>query len=360
MIQTIRTNYEDDVIRIIPIKQAELTSEEKWGQYLRAPAIYFKLRDSLCMTKLKNFAYVKRGFTTGADAFFYIDREKQKQWGIEMEFLKPVVIRPKDVKYFKLTKEDIRSYVLMVSKTKEELKGTNILKYIEWGENIEVSGRGRAKGQIYKGYHNVAMIKPRKIWYDLGSQEPAPILFPRIIRWRTFFIWNSSAALSHQTFYNIYPRNEEYTLSLLGVLNTTLTQLFAELHGRLYGQGLLEFAVYELEELPIIDLRILNNEQKEAIQTAFMRLCEAQRNGQKKLEEELRKTLDDLVFDILKLNESERKQVYNGLESLRRMRLQRKEVEVLVETADKWKPPKKVEKERIKPVEPSKRLDTWI
>jgi len=52
--------------------------------------------------------------------------------------------------------------------------------------------------------------------------------------------------------------------------------------------------------------------------------------------------------------------VYEGLESLRRMRLQRKEVEVLVETAEKWKPHKKPTKERLKPVEPSKRLDTWI
>jgi hypothetical protein len=35
------------------------------------------------------------------------------------------------------------------------------------------------------------------------------------------------------------------------------------------------------------------------------------------------------------------------------MGLQRKEVEVLVETGEKWKPVKKPKKERIKPVEPS-------
>jgi len=33
--------------------------------------------------------------------------------------------------------------------------------------------------------------------------------------------------------------------------------------------------------------------------------------------------------------------VYEGLESLRKMRLQRKEAEVLVETAEAWKPLKK-------------------
>jgi len=48
------------------------------------------------------------------------------------------------------------------------------------------------------------------------------------------------------------------------------------------------------------------------------------------------------------------------LEALRRMRLQRKEVDVLVETAEKWKPHKKSKKEKRAKLEPSKRLDTWI
>jgi hypothetical protein len=52
--------------------------------------------------------------------------------------------------------------------------------------------------------------------------------------------------------------------------------------------------------------------------------------------------------------------VYEGLESLRRMRLQRKEVEVLVKTAEKWKPHEKPKKEKRAKLEPSKRLDTWI
>jgi len=58
--------------------------------------------------------------------------------------------------------------------------------------------------------------------------------------------------------------------------------------------------------------------------------------------------LDNAVFDVLKLKDNERKQVYEGLESLRRMRLQRKEVDVLVATAEKWKPSKRAKKEQAK------------
>ena len=70
--------------------------------------------------------------------------------------------------------------------------------------------------------------------------------------------------------------------------------------------------------------------------------------------------LDNAVFDVLKLKEKERQQVYEGLESLRNMRLQRKEVDVLVETAEKWKPHKKPKHEKRTKLEPSKRLDRWI
>jgi len=74
-----------------------------------------------------------------------------------------------------------------------------------------------------------------------------------------------------------------------------------------------------------------------------------------------RRELDNAVFDVLELNENERKQVYDGLKALRRMRLQRKEVDVLVETAEKWKPRKKPKKENRKRLEdPSKRLDIWM
>jgi hypothetical protein len=118
--------------------------------------------------------------------------------------------------------------------------------------------------------------------------------------------------------------------------------------------------VYELHEMPMLNPLKLKEEEKERIKDATSKLLQEQRKHQGKIKDECKKELDIAVFDVLGLSEDERRQVYEGLESLRRMRLQRKEVEVLVETAEKWKPVRKPKKERIKPVEPSKRLDTWI
>ncbi|MEM2118117.1 MAG: hypothetical protein QW386_03755 [Candidatus Bathyarchaeia archaeon] len=245
--------------------------------------------------------------------------------------------------------------------SKESLSHTNVLKYIEHGENVSFEiRRGKQKGQTILGYHNVPMVKSRKIWYDLGVRDIAPLLFPCKIRKRCFFVWNKANAYADKSFYEIYPKKEDASLVLAGLLNSTLTMLLIELHGRLYGRGLLELEVYELENLPIVDLQKLKDNEKEKIKSLFLKICEAQNKGDEKLEQEARVELDNAVFDILKLKESERKQVYEGLELLRRMRLQRKEVDVLVQTAEKWKPHKKPKKEKKLKLEPSKRLDTWV
>ncbi|MEM2806858.1 MAG: hypothetical protein QXK86_08435, partial [Candidatus Bathyarchaeia archaeon] len=133
-----------------------------------------------------------------------------------------------------------------------------------------------------------------------------------------------------------------------------------ELEGRFYGGGVLELEIYETKNMTIVDPNKLSLNEKQNIEKALSKVCEAQRKGDEKLEQEARRELDYAVFDVLGLTEDERRQVYEGLEALRRMRLQRKEVEVLVETAEQWKPAKKPKRERIKRVEPSKRLDAWI
>ena len=99
-----RTSTEEH--RIFPVTQRDLLESgsdhqtrkytgDKWGgKYLRAPDIYWTIlekgRDKL--VRLGDVAEVRRGFTTGANEFFYLDAEAVQRWGIEEEFLKPVVI----------------------------------------------------------------------------------------------------------------------------------------------------------------------------------------------------------------------------------------------------------------------------
>ena len=230
------------------------------------------------------------------------------------------------------------------------MKDKNVLKYLEHGEELEISTKHgtRMVSTPVKGVHNLSTCRQRKIWYDLGIHEPPSIIAPYLLWDKVIFAHNKPRALAPNTLHFLYPLREENTQYLLGILNSTLTAFLLEVEGRSYGGGVLKIEAYEMAKLSIINPEKLSRKERQKIENAFSKVCEARRE------------LDNAVFDVLGLTEDERKQVYEGLESLRRMRLSRKKVDILVETAEKWKPHKKPKKKRIKPVEPSKRLDTWI
>jgi type I restriction-modification system DNA methylase subunit len=359
-IETAKEDFEDERIGITVKKQKELEPKGKWGKFLRAPTIYFKLLSNPKMIKFREIADIKRGYTTGANEFFYLDKEKIKLWGIEKQFLEPVVTSPKNIK-IELRSTDISDWLLMVNLPKEKLSNQNVLKYIEHGENVEVRVRGgKDKGKAIKGYPNLSTLKARSIWYSLARREPAPLLFSCKIWERLIVAVNEAKAQADKAFYEIRPRDINDIYVLAGILNSSLTALLAELHGRFYGGGVLELEIYECKVLPVLDPKRLSKRERQRIETTFSKVCEAQSKGDEKLEQDARIERDNAIFDALKLTENERKQVYDGLKLLRRMRFQRKEIEVLVETAEKWKPRKKSKREKSSDIEHSKRLDIWM
>jgi type I restriction-modification system DNA methylase subunit len=355
--------HENENLRIIPIKQGELKASDKWGRYLRAPLIYAKIREHPALTELSQLCTIRRGLTTGADEFFYLDKGKIRLWGVEKQYLKPAITQPQQLKPLMIRDTEIDEYVLMVHEDKSNLRETgskNVLEYIRQGEKTETSiQKGKDKGKVVTGYQSLSTIKPRKNWYDLGKRKPSPILFPKLKRGRIFFTWNRANAYVDDSIYEITPLDEGHTIEILAVLNSSITELIIESMGRTAGRGLLATMVYELRNLPVLDIRKLNDKTKMELKRRFLELCKSF-DADEKSKTMAKERLDDGIFKVLGLSKNERKQVYEGLESLRRMRLQRKEVDVLVETAEKWKPHKKPKKEKRTKIEPSKRLDTWI
>jgi len=360
-IETAKEDVEDESIGVTVKKQKELEPKDKWGKFLRAPTIYFKILNDKKVTKLGKIASIRRGITSGANEFFYLDKDKIRLWSLEKEYLKPIVVSPREMK-IEVSSSDIDRWVLVVHKSKEELsKGNaNVLKYIQSGEETETRIKGGKKGgSTVKGFHNLSTVKSRKLWYDIGKREHAPLLRSRRIWERCVYLLNRANALANDSLYEIRPKNENDTVVLAGILNSSITALISELEGRFYGGGVLELEVYETKNMTVIDPSKLSKKERERIEVAFSKVCVAQNKGDEKSEQESKMELDNVVFDVLKLKENERKQVYEGLELLRRMRLQRKKVDVLVEATEKWKPHKKPKKEKRTKLEPSKRLDTW-
>jgi hypothetical protein len=259
----------NDIYRLFPKKRLELLEEgveipedeglildikslpyigNKWGgKYLRAPEIFFKIlekgKDKL--VRLGDIAEVKFGFTTGANEFFYLEPtgkpapkgllhvKNSAGWEgyIEEEFLKPVIKSPRELKTIIVREEDLKYKVFMCHKSKEQLKGTYALKYIEWGEK--------------QGYHKRPTCASRSRWWDLGSEIIGHLCCMMSLNDRYIF-WQNQKFLVDARLYDIYVKNDNECLLLSLFINCSLTPLFVELGARSnLGEGALDFKVYE-------------------------------------------------------------------------------------------------------------------
>ena len=234
--------YEDDNFRSRVVRQGELLQkvEEsgktvKWGQYLRAPEIYFEIlyqcKDKL--VPLIKVAEIRRGYTTGINEFFYLDEDKIKHWGIEEDFLAPVIKSPKEALSILLKAKDVRYKAFLCNETKNDLrknKKYGALKYIEWGENQKTTDG--------VSWAEVPTVSGRKLWYDLGERQPGKILLQMITNDRFFAPYNADNIQVDHNLFELFPKKEDYSYGLGLYLNSSVLALFRELISRVnLGEG---------------------------------------------------------------------------------------------------------------------------
>lgn len=290
-------------------------SGDKWGgKYLRAPDIYFTIlekgKDKL--VKLGDIAEVRRGFTTGVNEFFYLDEEKIKKWNIEEEFLKPVIKSPREGKSIIVNSKDLKYKVFMCHKSKDELKGTNALEYIEWGE------KQKTKDGVL--WCNVPSVQGRNYWWDLGKTKISQALCMMSYNSRYIF-WKNNQFLIDERVYDIH--SDVDSVNLILSLNSTISFLSVELNGRAnLGEGALDFKVYEAKKIAIFNPELLHtNKIKNISEKLFIREIKSiflelgidpssPIRSQEPNPLSDRKELDDIIFDEIGLTEEERKEVY--------------------------------------------------
>ena len=319
--------YEDDNFRIRVVKQGELLEkiEEtkktmKWGQYLRAPEVYFEMLEK-CRTQfvpLKEIADIRFGIKTGINEFFYLDKEKIKHWGIEREFLRPIVTSPKEIEDISINPKSLEFKILACHKSKKDLlkeRKYKVLKYIKWGEKQVTKERGRyKKGGI--PFPEVPSVQGRPFWYDVGQRTPGEFVVNRFINERFFFPVNKSKVFLGDVVFEGRVKNKKESTFYWAVLNSSLSFLFVELTGRfILGEGLLTFYGPDITQLPVVNYDSIRPEQRKNIIKAFDGLL---KRPIKPIFEEVkmkdRQKLDKLVLEALGLNPKEYlKPIYEGL-----------------------------------------------
>ncbi len=349
--------YEDEDFRIRFIKQGELLNKliaegktSKWGQYLRAPQVYFDILEK-CEDKLvplEKVADIRYGIKTGVNEFFYLTDDNIKHWGIEEEFLVPIVTSPKEVESLSIEPNQIKYKAFLCHKDKQELQKEgklNARKYIEWGE-----GQLTTTGMPW---HRVPSVKGRKLWWDLGEREPGDFMVNQFVNERFFIPNNPHRILVGNIAWEGVFKNRKHKKigSILG--NCTFTALSAELVGRLnLGEGLLTTYGPEIEEFLLPDpAHFVGQPNEDELVKAFDKLS---KRPIKPIFEEVkmkdRRRLDRLVLKALGLDPKQYlKPIYDGLTELVRERIElanmRKKVKQLKSQRDIVKLEKQVREE---------------
>ena len=295
--------------RIFPVSQQALLesgsddrtckySGDKWGgKYLRAPDIYWTIlekgRDKL--VRLGDIANVRRGFTTGANEFFYLDADAIQQWGIEDEFLKPVIKSPRECKSILIDPNQLKFKLFMCDKDKEDLAGMAALDYIEWGES--------------QGFDQRPSCAGRTRWWEI-LDEKGNTFWAKEIRERI------AAFCSSEPMYadcRLYMARTDPVLQCL--LNSTLTAFMSEAMARNLGGGggPRSMMVYEVQNLLILNPSVCVR-HNEAVLTLGRRMIQ---QPLKPLVRDInenphRHDLDTFIFDILSLTQGERDDLYQA------------------------------------------------
>jgi len=297
-----RPNY-----RAVGVRQAYLedTGPKKIGYYLNAPLKLINLIERDDFVPLSDFVDISRGPVTGANKFFILDQEEAERRGINDRFLSPVVKSIKGMESEVFEQGDSDKYLLDVhdyvaeieqqmaefgtdTTLEEDVKSalkrdgyTSLLQYIREGEN--------------SGIHERNTCANRKVWFDLGDQRPPELFHPKFFKWRLFTVSNRAGALTTNAVDCVHVKEGIDSKVVVGLMNSSIYGALLECWGRIEGNGALQLMTYELESIPVPDLRKFDDEACDAIRDATDALLDG--------EEDANERLDEAVLDAVGLEE---------------------------------------------------------
>ena len=323
--------------RLVTRRQSALRDEQTWTVFFNAPPVYFDVVGHEAIVELSSWADVSRGFTSGANDFYFGRREEWTQLGLT-EYTEPLLKASGQVERIRFDDAvadewgylAIHELVEQALAEMDEYGDTDderrvrewfadnghekLAEYIRWGED--------------QGYHDRKTTSARDIWFDLGDVDVPPIVMTDFT-WREHrVIWNEARAVGSTQFYYVLPADGVDPKLLCGILNSRVVWLMSELKGRwAEGQGMARsrLKVYETEALPVPDPRAYSAAERERIVDAFEALMdrEAELGEDASVETtaEERDELDRAVLEPLGLGD-ELSAVRDGVAQMVQMREQ--------------------------------------
>jgi hypothetical protein len=271
----------DEVVNCKSIPRGQL-NPGKW-YYLRAPKIFEEKLLPKLNHRLDEFAEIKRGFTTGANEFFYMkdithlyeadylaNPKKFEEWGVKAKTGKELVqqgliyieneggerfvIDRKDTKPIVRSPEEIRSYRIGQLKTlclHTKMPGKYTQRYIE-----EYAKRVITVGDKRTTFAKRPTFKSRKRWYFLPDLTTSKIILIKSFDEVLYQPISDYPVLCDQRAYLFITKlNVE---EVWKYLNSTLFFITMELYADRLGGGASDIRVEDYEIMPTPDLSNLS------------------------------------------------------------------------------------------------------
>jgi len=267
----------------------------KWGRFLRAPDLYFRvMRDyGNRFVRLGEISEVRRGITSGCDAFFMprdATAEVMKQaseglpWNdlglmtpckrsevesgkvrivragdntlhpVEAEYLRPEVHSLMEVDRPVIRAKDLDRVVLWVNQPLSKLAYTYAGKYIRWGAQ-----------QTFESKKSKAVTVPerstcaaRPLWYDLTTDRIGVVFWPKTQKYRHIVPTNPESLVCNCNLYLVVPEMDlpHERDALAAILNSTMVGLMKCFYGRYAGaEGTLKTEIVDMVLLEVPDPR---------------------------------------------------------------------------------------------------------
>jgi methylase of polypeptide subunit release factors len=325
---------EDDNFRIRILRQSDVLAEVekegktvKWGRYLRAPQVYFDILEHGKVCLLGEIAIPKFGSKTRINEFFHVTPETSKQFGIEDEYLWPLIKSPKDTKTIKVDPADLTLRLFVCCRSKAELKKLEhkgALKYIEWGEQ-QTYKSGTFRGLPWPEGTWVAKREPG--WYALPNTEInlGQIFMSEAFGEAHIHRFCPVKLVPDKRLYFLEPSSDVSEAEVVAaILNCSLTGLSLEVSGRVtMGDGVLEFAVEDARDYLLVpDIRTATAPWRKRIRSYFEPLLDRPiQPAEREVEHSDTQSLDKAVLSAIGLDPKRYlKAIYEGMCELVRER----------------------------------------
>ena len=273
----------------------------KWGQYVRAPDLWFDLLDRCGdrLVPLAQIAQVRRGITSGNDGFFYpVDDSEQAlkrhadpaefeaEYGasradveagrvkvvkcgekrselrpLESSVLQPVVHNLKDVKHYDVRPDDCAKLILLTGRRTGKLP-KHAKSYVAWGER--------------NGWHEKATAAARQTderdWHDLSGYVRGAMFWSMRHGYRHVVPRNNADLQCNKSLFDVRDLRGEDDV-LCGVLNSSPVLLSKLIFGHPIGvEGYLETEVFEAKMMLVPDVRRASAADRRRVAAAMDKL----------------------------------------------------------------------------------------